>query len=181
MVLALTACEKPVPPAAAPEVQEEKVKDRLELVLQPRRGWTPEKPGRRLALQLIGEKTTIRRGQRFGYRLELRNISSEALLFKEDPSFIKQGGLCEAAYIFRAVTPGGEARDLPCEGGVIAGEALELTLRSGEYLRTRPAGAFRSLRTAFKFEELGRYRLKVIYTDEDLRSESNTVDLVVVP
>lgn len=182
LALALLACREPAAPAAERSSQP-KVQDRLELVLQPRGGWLPEAAPRRLSLQLLSEKTSIRAGEPFGYRLEMRNTGRDALVFKEaSPSFIKEGSLCGPDFRFYAAAPGRSEALVPCEPSAPTPEGgLELVLRSGEYLRTRPAGKFRPLRTPLRFDRAGTYRLRVEYAAGGLVSKSEPVRLEVIP
>ncbi len=70
------------------------VKDRKELVLPPRAGWKPEEAKRKLKVTLIPEKTMIRKGEAFRYRLEIQNIGQERIYIGDSaPSFIKTGSL----------------------------------------------------------------------------------------
>jgi len=197
LLASLAACrQEPPPPAPAPTPQE---KERAELTLQSRRGWKPEGAPRKLTIQLISEKTKVRKGEGFRYRLELQNVGREPLAFKESPpSFIKGGSLCgDHGYRFYATSPDGTQWHLPCEPEAVPAAVstaapasamppdtgLDQTLRPGDYLLTRPDGLttrFRTLRTKFRFDALGTYRLRVVYAAPKLRAESNSVALTVV-
>ena len=189
-VLASLGCNRePAPPAIVLSPQE---KDRAELVLQSRRGWVSENAPRKLTLMLISEKSSVRKGEVSRYRLEIKNVGREPITFKESaPSFIKGGSLCgDHGYRFYVTPPGRTERRLPCEPANAAVTAamppdtgLDQTLRSGDYLLTRPDGLttrFRTLKTAFRFNRLGIYRLRVVYTDGKLRADSNPVAMTVV-
>lgn len=185
LLASLAAC-RPEPPPPAPSPRE---KDRAELTLQSRRGWTPETSPRKLTILLISEKTKVRKGESFRYRLEIRNVGREPVVFKEPaPSFIKDGSLCGShGYRFYATPPRGTERPLPCEpaaGPATADSGLDLTLRPGDYLLTRrdgPANPFRTLRTKFRFDTLGTYRIRAVYSAAKLRAASNPVAMTVVP
>lgn len=194
----LGACRRepatePTPPLTAEQ------QERKQLVLQPKPDWRPEGAARKLNVLLLIDKTIVRTGEPFHYRLEMQNAGGVPLTFKETaPSFIKDGSLCgDASIKFYATPPEGKETLLPCEpkgaAEVRASTApaqepesgLELTLQPGEYLLTRgsgPKNRFRRLRTKFPFEALGKYRLKAAYFPADgLRAVSNTVTLEVVP
>ena len=186
---ALFACQGK-PPAVPAGAQEEssKEKDRHELVLQPKEAGKPGTVPLKLTIQLISEKSNLSLGDKYRYRLEIRNVGREPVAFRESaPSFIKDGSLCAPADFSLLVTPpGGAERAVPCEPAsapAAAGSALDLTLQSGEYLLTRPEGPssrFRELRTPFHFDRPGTYRLKTVYAAAGLRAESNTVAVDVV-
>ncbi len=191
----LLACRREAPPVALAAEQE----DRRELVRQPREEREPGAAGRKLSLLLLAERSRIRKGEPFGYRLEMRNAGREPLPIKEDaPSFVKDGSLCGSnAFRLYATPPKGKERLLACRP-VDAAEvqastaparrppsALDVTLLPGEYLLTRgsaPGKPFRPLDTATPFEALGTYKLQAVYApDGGPRSESNTVEVEVVP
>lgn len=189
MVVALASCnvEPPNRPRTPPGTSNQWQKDLHELVLQPRRGWTPEDRPYKLSLMLIAEKTGILKGEGFGYRLEIRNVGQKPVLFKEaSPSFIKDGAPCAPhGFRFYVTPPSGRERELEClpkpaekplEGG------LDLPLLPGEFLLTRrggPSSPFRLLATPFRFDQPGRYRLRAVYVRGALRAESKTVSLDV--
>lgn len=191
----LASCRREAPPVALTPQQE----DRKELLRQPREDWTPGAAGRKLNLLLLAERSKIRKGEPFGYRLEMQNAGREPLPVKEDaPSFIKDGSLCGSnAFRLYATPPKGKERVLPCKPVDVAEvrpstaparrppSALDVTLLPGEYLLTRGSGPgkpFRPLETATTFEALGTYRLKAVYAPEGgLRAESNTIEVEVVP
>lgn len=184
----LSACRRePAPPV--PELTAEQ-KDRRDLVRRPKGGWTPGREPRKLSILLLTDKARIRAGERFHYRLELRNEGREALSFIEPaPSFVKDGSLCGGgSFSILAAPPRGRERALPCAkpaDGAPAASALALTLEPGEYLLTRGPGAaagFRDLLTAFAFDAPGVYRLKAVYSPPGgPRAVSNPVALEVVP
>ena len=181
LILILGACS-PAPPEATVVPERPEVSDRRELVLQPRRGWTPEAQGLKVTILLIGEKSRIKAGEKMRYRVELRNVGGETVVFKEAaPSFIKEGSLCGGLFYFEAGGWKGKRRGLGCReafaGAVSSG--LNLALRPGEYLLTRRGGdsdRFRDLETSFVFVR-GTYRLRVGYAP--LGAVSNTVVLEV--
>jgi hypothetical protein len=182
----LFACGKVPSPPPAPETPQQA--DARELTLQARRDWTPEAPGRKLVIALISEKTKIRKGEPFGYRLETRNVGGEPLAFREpSPSFIKDGTLCGAhGWSFVASLPDGAERVLPCAplAAPPPTPPLDLTLKPGDYLLTRrsdPKNPFRALATSFVFDRPGVYRLRAAYEDAGVRAVSNAVTLTVVP
>lgn len=186
LTAALAACRREPPPSAPALSPREK--DRAELTLQSRRGWTPEDAPRKLTMLLVSEKTSIRKGEGFRYRLEIRNVGREPVAFEEPaPSFIKDGSLCGSrGYRFYATPPREAERLLPCEPetGAAADSGLDLTLRPGDYLLTRrdgPASPFRTLRTKFRFDTLGTYRVRAVYSAAKLRAVSNPVAMTVVP
>lgn len=177
---------EPQPTPAAPLTAAQL--DRKELVLQPRQEWKAGVAARKLTILLLLDKTSIRTGDAFRYRLEMRNVGREPLPFKETaPSFIKEGSLCGAnGFKFYATPPGGRERILPCKPKAPKpGSGLDLTLLPGEYLLTRsegPESRFRRLETEFPFETVGTYRLKAVYASADgVRAVSNAVTLTVVP
>lgn len=181
-------------PSAAATPQE---RDRRELMRQPAPDWKPGAEESKLAMLLLIDKSRIRKGDAFGYRLEMQNAGRKALEIKEGaPSFTKDGSLCGATPFKILVTPpGGKEKALPCEpnAGVETStgpaappeSGLELTLQPGEYLLTRapaPGSRFRPLRTAMRFDSLGTYRLRAAYDPKGpFRAESNAVALEVVP
>lgn len=79
------------PPAAPNSGATQEASDRAELVLPSPEFWRPESAGRKIKLTLIAEKTTIRAGEKFRYRLEVQNVGEKDIFFHEDPSFIKVG------------------------------------------------------------------------------------------
>jgi len=180
---------EPGPPLTAEQIE------RRQLVLQPKRDWRPEGPARKLNILLLIDKTIVRKGETFLYRLEMQNAGGAPLTFKETaPSFIKDGSLCgDNAVKFYATPPEGKETRLPCKPNATAEvrastapqSGLELTLQPGEYLLTRgsaPKNRFRELQTKFPFDVLGKYRLKAVYAPADgFRAVSNTVVLEVVP
>lgn len=182
-LLLAAACGSPPPPAPAETPAE---RDRRELTLQARRDWTPEAAARKLSILLIVEKEKVRRGESVRYRLEVRNLGRESLLFREAaPSFIKDGSLCGGRAWRVLVASAGEERALPCEPAAAraAGSPLELALKPGDYLLTRPTSAadrFRVLPAGRRFDEPGRYRLRVAYADGGLRAASEPVTVTVV-
>lgn len=180
---ALAACGRPSEPPP-PETAEQR--DRRELTLQARRDWKPESAGRKMTILLILDKSSIRRGESPRYRLEIRNVGREPLAFREaPPSFIKDGSLC-GTEDFRILLKSKRGEEsLPCEPEISppASSGLDLTLKSGDYLLTRPDGPrdrFRALRAGRRFDSLGRYRLKVVYSAGGLRAASNSVNFSVV-
>lgn len=181
----LASCGEPAPPAAAPAPMDSKAADRKELVLQPRRGWAPPVPGAKLEINLILEKSRIRRGEAFGYRMEIRNMGGTPAVFKEPaPSFIKEGGLCGGRYVFYLTPPRGKEERLACapeEGPAPEGSALDVVLAPGEYLLTRPARGFRPLRAKAALHRLGAHRLRVVLKDGASSAASAPVSFEVVP
>lgn len=192
----LAACGRPAEPPLT-ETLSALDSDRRELLRQPAPEWKPGGADRKLEMLLLIDKTRIRKGDAFGYRVEMQNAGREPLEIKESaPSFTKDGSLCGGTPFKILVTPpGGKERALPCapEGAVAAStvtaappaSALELTLQPGEYLLTRasgPGNRFRPLLTAMRFEALGTYRLRAAYDPKGpFRAESNVVALEVVP
>lgn len=194
----LAACRnEPAPVPAAPTTAQEQ--DRQELMRQPGPDWKPGSAKRKLDILLIIDKSRVRKGEAFGYRLEMQNTGREPIAFKEPaPSFTKDGSLCGAGGFKVLVTPpGGKEYVLPCapkaEAGLKASTAaaaapesdLELTLRPGEYLLTRApsrANRFRPLLTTTQFDTVGVYRLKAVYDPAgSFSAASNSVTLEVVP
>lgn len=182
----LAACRRE--PAPSPKLTVEQ-QDRRDLVRKPKGEWAPGREPRKLSILLLTDKAKIRAGERFHYRLELRNEGREPISFIEaSPSFVKDGSLCgSGGFSMLAAPPGGRERPLPCAkpaDGAPA-SALALSLEPGEYLLTRGPGAaagFRDLQTAFVFDATGTYRLRAVYAAEDgPRAVSNPVALEVVP
>lgn len=184
-----SACRRTEPPPPAPVVTQAD-RDRQELVLQARRDWKPEIAGRKLTIALISEKSSIRRGEPFRYRLEVRSVGAGKVAMAEaSPSFIKDGVLCgDHGWSFSAVLPGGERRVLPCaplppSGPPASSAGVAIELNPGDYLLTRresPSTPFRSLLTSFAFTRLGTYRLRAEYAGGGLRARSEPVTLTVV-
>lgn len=188
LLLPLAAsCRREAPPSArTPTASERDVRD---LVRRPKEPWRPEPgaPRRRLSLLLLTDKSKIRKGEAFHYRLEMRNTGLEPLLFKEaSPSFVKDGSLCGGAFSFFATPPRGKERRLPCAlAADFAGAGLDLALDPGDFLLTRGAGAaggFRDLPAPHAFDALGVHRVRAEYSPPDgPRSASNAVTVEVVP
>lgn len=191
-LLASCRSEAPAPPTADQ-------RDRSELVRQPKEEWKPRDAARGLEILLLAERSKIRKGEPLNYRLEMRNVGRDPILFKEDPpSFIKEGSLCGShGFKFYAAPPRGKEQPLTC-GTAGADEVavstraaatpepgLDLTLMPGEYLLTRGSGPgrpFRTLTAAEPFDKTGTYRLKAVFTQKNgFRAESNTVAIEVVP
>lgn len=199
LVLLFAACDRqpesgPAPDSRANTPQEQ---DRHELTRQPAPDWKPGGEERKLAMLLLIDKTRIRKGDGFGYRVEMQNAGREPLEIKEGaPSFTKDGSLCGRTPFKILVTPpGGRETALPCapKGAVAVStgpaappeSGIELILQPGEYLLTRASGPknkFRPLLTEMKFDAVGTYRLKAVYDPKGpFSAASNTVDLEVVP
>jgi hypothetical protein len=89
--------------------------DRKELVLPPPVGWKPEPVRRKLKLTIIPEKTIIRRGDKFRYRMEIQNVGQETILMSESGySFVKSGALnYSGPYKVFVTPPGGQEEYLP--------------------------------------------------------------------
>ena len=112
-----TPHEKALLMSSIPEIvatRNHEKKDRAELVLPPPPGWRPENAKRKLKLTLIPEKTMIRKGEEFRYRLEVQNTGQEPIRFYHDyRAFIKTGDLLSGDYYeFYATTPGGPEQKL---------------------------------------------------------------------
>ncbi|HXT01664.1 MAG TPA: hypothetical protein VN915_13405 [Elusimicrobiota bacterium] len=172
---ALLGCSKKAPeaPAGATEANP--------LVLQPKDPFVPEPVPQKLSIQLIPEKTSEPSGGKFRYRMEIRNVGRQPVVFKDEaPSFINDGSLCGASGFHFVVTPpdGGE-RTAPCDpASKAAGAPFDAALKPGEYLLTRPESAgdrFRALQTPLPFEKPGKYLVKAVYDAPGLHAESNTV------
>lgn len=190
----LASCRRETAPVLTAEQQ-----DRGELLRQPAEGWAPGDGGRKLNILLLAERSKIRKGEPFGYRLEMQNVGREPLPVKEGaPSFVKDGSLCGSSPLrLYAKPPKGKERLLACKPADAAEvrpstaparrppSALDVTLMPGEYLLTRGSGPgkpFRPLETAPAFDALGTYRLKAVYAAEGgVRAESNTVEVEIVP
>lgn len=184
-VALLTACGEPPPAAPVPVPETPAARDRRELIRQPRRGWEPESATPKLVIALIAEKSRVRRGEDFRYRLETRNVGAAPLAVREAaPSFIKEGSLCgKSPFRVYAAAPGGAERRLACPSPAAGGEALDMTLGPGEYLLTRPEAPgrpFRRLDSSLRFEAAGTYRVRVAYDDGTRRASSPAVSLEVV-
>ncbi|MBI2387141.1 MAG: hypothetical protein HYV14_14210 [Elusimicrobia bacterium] len=190
LLCCLAACRNE--PAAPPTAEE---KDRRELLRQPGPDWKPGEARRALTMLLLIDKTQIRKGDGFAYRLEMQNTGLEPLAIEEDaPSFTKDGSLCAGGgFKFLVTPPGGRERDVPCapRGAALStataatGSGLSLNLQPGEYLLTRASGPgdrFRPMLTTMTFVSLGTYRFKAVYDPEgSFRAESNVVAMEVVP
>ncbi|MEK7858703.1 MAG: hypothetical protein AAB320_06130 [Elusimicrobiota bacterium] len=184
------------------EQERQEVTDRLELVLPPPSGWKPEKNKRKLKLTLIPEKTMLRKGEKFRYRMEIQNVGQENIIFSEPfAPFVKIGILDGTHdYTFLVTPPGGKEQEMRANfhtGAKLMGEEiffpkhwteaqieaavdkrrleeraegrLLLALQPGETLITRPdpppPNRFRELFTRFNFDQLGTYRIRVVYDD----------------
>lgn len=181
----LTACGTPPAPSPAPAAETPAERDRRELIRQPRRGWAPEAQAPALSIALIAEKSSVRRGEDFRYRIEARNVGAAPLAVREAaPSFIKDGSLCgKGPFRVYAAAPGGPERRLACGAPAAAGEGLDLALGPGEYLLTRAEAAgrpFRRLDSTLRFDALGTYRVRVAFDDGSRRASSPAVSLEVV-
>jgi hypothetical protein len=186
-------------PPAREEPLTAEMEDRRELVRQPKSEWTPENAPRKLDIRFLTERSRIRKGEAFKYRLEMQNVGREPLMIEETaPSFLKDGSLCGAGVFQIHVTPpGGKERRLlcsPAEDAAVAsstapareaGSGLALSLKPGEYLLTRGGGTptwFRELRSKTALSALGKHRLKAVYAPAGgFKAVSNTVDVEVVP
>jgi hypothetical protein len=85
--------------------------DRKELVIPAPPGWQPEPVDVRLKLALIPQKTTIRVGEKFSYRVELQNVGRKWYmfsLFPEGSDFIKGGSLVSQKFHFYVIPPDGK-------------------------------------------------------------------------
>ncbi|MBI2788546.1 MAG: hypothetical protein HYX59_07690 [Elusimicrobia bacterium] len=193
----LAACQRS-PETPVPETLTAEERDRRDLLRQPNPEWKPGPEKRKLNILLLIDKTKIRKGDAFAYRLETQNAGQEPLSFKEAaPSFIKEGSLCGGSGFKVLVTaPGAKERPAAClrqTAAVAVSTApgrepetgLDVTLQSGDYLLTRGSGpvrGFRPLLTATAFDALGTYKLKAEYAAKDgFKAVSNTVTLEVVP
>lgn len=193
LLVLLASCRNE--PPKPPTVEE---RDRRELVRQPKEEWKPGAATRRLEILLLAERSRIRKGEPLNYRLEMRNVGREPLVFTEEaPSFIKEGSLCGShGFKFHVAPPRGKERALTCapevtdevQIGTRAAAApepgLDLTLAPGEYLLTRGSGPgrpFRTLTAAEPFDQTGIYRLKAVLTRKNFRAESNAIAIEVVP
>ncbi len=110
-------------------MEQQEVKDRQELVLPPPPGWKPGEAKRKLKLTLIPEKTMIRKGEKFRYRLEIQNVGQEGILFNETfAPFVKVGILDgPPAYKFYITPPGGKEEEMQANfptGAKLMGEEL---------------------------------------------------------
>lgn len=97
--------------AAQPAYREQEAqdaRDRDELVRPAPADFKPEGLGRRLKLTLIPQKTLIHKGERFWYRVELKNVGSEAVRWAEPNSLFKSGdlGLSQMNWSFFIVPSG---------------------------------------------------------------------------
>jgi hypothetical protein len=94
-----------LPEESAHEDQE--AKDRQKLVLPKPVGWRPEPVAQKLKLVLVPERTRLRRGERFYYRLEMQNMGQEPVFFYEPwDGFVKWGTLSRP-YSFWVTCPDG--------------------------------------------------------------------------
>jgi hypothetical protein len=196
-VLLLSASVRVQAAAPAPASDSAAEKDLRELVRQPSKDWQAKHGKPKVNVLLLIDKTKIRKGEPFGYRIETQNDGKEPLAFNEPaPSFIKEGSLCGvSAFKIYVTPPGGKAGLAPCApksavqtstGTAAEPETgLALTLQPGEYLLTRPSGPanrFRPLLSAASFDAVGTYSFKVVYEPKGgARATSNTVTLEVVP
>ena len=178
-----SACRRPAPP---PQDQSASAgaSDRHELVLQPRHQETYAQPAHALRILLLSEKTSIRTGEDFRYRLEVKNIGRDPIVFNEaPPSFIKDSSLCgERDFLINVMHSSDAEQPLPCPAVSARGSALDVTLLPGEVLLTRPDGPtsrFRKIAGKNFFTKPGKYRIRVVYAAGNIRAESNTVDLEV--
>jgi hypothetical protein len=184
-----------VPPAAPSERDQlaaQEARDRQELVTPAPEGWQPKSTGAQLKLNLFAEKTALRIGDTFRYRLEIQNIGSDDIPFYENPSFIKTGADMWTIFFKAYITfPDGKesllppplpfADSLPPDNVDETPRKLFLTLHSGETVTTRArplTDHFRALETGYDFDEPGRYRIRIFYSRPspvELRAESNSV------
>lgn len=183
LLAAVIGCQRKPPTVSGAAKAENPGDDaRNDLVLEPMAGWTPEDAALKLSLQLISEKSSVVTGGKFRYRMEIRNVGRDQVVFNDpSPSFIKDGSLCgSSGFSFSVTSSAGAEQALPCDSTTptAPGSGLALALKPGEYLLTRPEGPgrrFRELRTAFHFEKPGTYRIKAVYSVPGLRAESNAV------
>lgn len=194
----LAACRnEPAPAPVAPTSAQEQ--DRQELMRQPGPEWKAGSAKRKLDILLLIDKSRVRKGEAFGYRLEMQNTGREPIAFNDPaPSFTKDGSLCGAGgFKILATPPGGKEFVLPCapkaEAAVkpstapaaVPESGLDLTLAPGEYLLTRApsrANRFRPLLTTTQFDALGVWRFKAVYDPAgSFSAASNSVTLEVVP
>jgi hypothetical protein len=173
---ALAGCSRKAPESAAVE------REANPLVLEPKEPFVPENVPDKLKIQLISEKSSELSGGKFRYRLEIRNVGSAPVAFKDAaPSFIEDGSLCgKSGFRFLVTPPDGPEQALPCDPSAPAakGDGLDVTLKPGEYLLTRPESPqnrFRALATSFRFDTLGKYRIRAAYSGQGVTAESNAV------
>jgi predicted small lipoprotein YifL len=83
-------------------------KDRKELVRPAPPGFKPENLARKIKLTLVPQKTMLRVGDHFWYRLELQNVAKEPISWRESRSFFKSGAMyANFQFDFHVTPPGG--------------------------------------------------------------------------
>lgn len=118
---ALAAVSSPAPERPAPgEISAERrieilvrESERHELVIPPAVDFKPKELGRKLRLTLVPRQKSIKVGERFWYRIEIQNVGSQPVRFREWKSFLKRGDqYASGRWKFELVDPSGKRFDL---------------------------------------------------------------------
>lgn len=87
--------------------------ERRELVLPPPTDFKPEVKGRKLRLTLVPRQKSIKVGERFWYRIEIKNVGHQAVRFRDWKSFLKRGDqYASGRWNFELINPSGKRIDL---------------------------------------------------------------------
>ena len=197
-LLVLSACRnEQASEPALPLTAEQR--DRKDLLRQPMPGWQPENAPRKLNILLLSDRSRIRAGATFHYRLEMQNVGREPLLFREIAPPSPRTALSAAPTGINSMRRYREERRLSCPAfprktaKVQAGTAparepesgFEITFSTGRlsaHPRLRIRRPLPGPPDHFPFRDPGIYRLKAVYASKGgLRAVSNTVILEVVP
>lgn len=106
-------------------------KDRLELVLPPPPGWTPQDAEQKLKLTLSLESSKIHVGEALRYRVEIQNVGKHPISFFESaPGFIKGGHLSDHGFGLYVTPPDGKMVPM---GSVVLPGTFDPAHHSHEY------------------------------------------------
>lgn len=87
--------------------------ERRELVLPAPAGFKPEGAARKLRLTIVPRQKSIKVGERFWYRIEVKNVGREPVRFQEWNSFLKRGDqYASGRWNFELVDPSGKRINL---------------------------------------------------------------------
>lgn len=127
-----------------PMVDSKKARYRAELVRPAPAGFKPESVDRKIKITLIPQKTIMRRGERFWYRLEMQNVGREPIDFGGFP-FFDSGNEIYGPFEFFVTPPGGKAalmRRIPAMSAPFGSSAIKFPVH---YTDEMKAAAFKKM------------------------------------